>query len=149
MPYRVIRGTPQDVEDQLSGTYVLGAFHLEGLPVGGKTLIFVQPQGVTVTFSGSLGDMRTLVEIRNQINEAFTGSPASLRPADPSNQGSTAQKFLALQHDTNGIEITGGTARADFNIPSAEVKLVPVAAAKVAGFMPAPLSGHLLVLVAP
>jgi hypothetical protein len=151
MPYSIIRGTPADIEDYLNGAYLLGPFPLEGLPVGGLTLIFAQPEAHTITFSGAAGAMRTLTEIVTQINTPFAGNPASLRGSDPTNQGSAGgRKFLVLQDDASGIQITGGTARATLRIPTGgAVTRVPVPTARVVNFNADATNGHYLVLLSP
>ena len=149
MPYKIIHGTASDIEDQLNGAYVLGPFTLDGLPVGALTLIFAQPGVATITFAGGAGAVLSLDAIVAAINSGLPGSPAALRPADPTNQGSVGRKFLVLQDASSGISITGGTARSLFRIPTATMTFVPTVSTKIVSFVPDATKGHYVALIAP
>lgn len=162
MPYQIITGPMQHVEDVLNGTYVLPAMPATGLPVGALTLIFAQPAAQTVTFSGLAGAYRTPEEIRNEINTALSVTAASLRPADPSNQvlvptyiegkGNVfiGKKVVVLQDDTSGVQITGGTARALMGIPtSGTVTFVPIVSTKIVSLVPNQANGTYTALISP
>jgi hypothetical protein len=56
MSYRIKRVPPEHLQDALNGALMIGGVPIEGVPVGGRTVIFSAP-AMTVTFPGSLGDM--------------------------------------------------------------------------------------------
>lgn len=67
--YKIIDGRKRDVEDRLRGALKLGPLSALYLPVGGLALAFTSP-AITVTFSGSAGDMLPLATVKAEIEAA-------------------------------------------------------------------------------
>jgi len=105
MPYSVIIGDRQRIEDVLNGSVHVPK-QFASLPLGGKTLIFNTPSG-TVTFSGSAGALRTTAEVVAEINAVHTGI-ATQRQTVGSSNGSTGE--VVLQADAGIVIDTLGTA---------------------------------------
>ena len=111
MTYRRWTVSPNKLTDLLNNARVIGPFNWNGIPVGGKTLVFTEP-GVTVTFDGEDGSNVPLAEviaaIRKQIPDIHidtrgtSGAPPNL------------SKCLSLYRD-GGLGIAkDGTANALF-----------------------------------
>lgn len=109
---------------RLSGMLVGSTNLREGADVDGLTLIFTQPESVTVTFSGT--DPLSLTEIVTQINAAFSipEEVATYRVQIPGISGGNPGhpipvSRLALVHAGNGVTVSEtGTANAALGFPT-------------------------------
>lgn len=111
MPYSVVIGDRQRVEDVLNGAIHVPT-QFATLPLGGLTLIFNTPSG-TVTFSGAASEMRTTAEVVAEINAVHTGL-ASLRQTVGASNRSTGE--VVLQADAGVVIDSAGTANALFGL---------------------------------
>ncbi len=157
MPYTTFKGTIDECTDRLNGVLQLGPYNKKtGLPVGGRTLIFTSPSATTVTFTGSVGDVRTIDQIIADFTAQLPAVGAKFRNYDygPNQQlgqlGIDPKVVLLLQADA-GITITdAGTANAFFGLStSASTTRTIVAAADVVTFGPSAHADHYVLVIAP
>lgn len=157
--HEVFVGDRQGVEDRLNNRLILGPFPRNGMAVGALTLIFNTPS-VTVTFSGSAGDVLTLSDIADEINTAVQGAGDStflatmrtLPNRGVSISGSPTlnpQMLLVMQSGVGFTIDTDGTANDYFRLSDTvdTTKAAPVAAAKILGFNSGATDGHYAVII--
>ena len=149
MAYEMFIGDKVSCEDRLNGTIVMGPFDNNGLPVGGRTLIFNSPVG-TVTFTGAVGDNRTLAEIVAQIKAAMpTLSVTKRTEHNAVVYSGSAQVSLAISLDA-GITIDNlGTANPHLRISAAAdtVGRPVTAQGKIASLSHGATPGHYVILI--
>jgi hypothetical protein len=155
MPHKIVIGTRETLEDLINGTVVGNPIPSQGLPVGGKTLIFTTP-AVTVTFSGALGDLLPLTTVVSEINTALGATVASPRASDygpttTNRDGDTkvvARQRLVLQRDA-GLALNGaGTALADLGLAAfTSAGIIPIA--NISGMTGGPSLGQLTLIISP
>ncbi len=110
MPYEVIMCDDLTLARVLNGASTLGPFPPEGLPIGGRTLVFTDPVA-TVTFPGSDGALVTAEQVATALRSGVTGLHASVRPRRTTpNTPSTLLREIEVMRDTPFTMGRGGTA---------------------------------------
>ncbi len=155
MPYKIVVGTSETLQDAFNGTFVGNPVNSAKLPLGGKTLIFNDGAPHTITFAGGAGALKTLNEVVVAINAVSAGF-ASARASDTGPHTTSlgdgtmqAKKRLALQQDAAFTISHLGTANALLGIylPGVFTSAGAVAAADILGFTQGPAQSQLCAIV--
>lgn len=151
MPYSIIYGTPETIVERLNGYLRFGTLPKDGLPVGGKTLIFTTPAAATVTFPGALGAMVTPAQIVTAIQAAVAGTTVKAKSAEAGGGLSGVVSFQILIESATGVVVTAaGTANQLFGLSATSpTSVLPIASTKVLGFGPENLTSRFFALIAP
>lgn len=110
MPYAIKFCDHIMLSDTLNGARVLGPFTRDGLPIGGKTLVFSDPSA-TVTFPGEEGSVVTFGDVARTLREQVPDLRVEPR-RHRANHGDSAAAahFLSISRD-KGFTLGGdGTA---------------------------------------
>lgn len=154
MPYRIIVGDVEYLQDYLNSALVLGPFLKSGLAVGGLTLIFNAP-AATVTFSGSLGAILSMSDIVSEINAQVAGL-ASIRSYPQSGAGvpnPNVNPYMRLffQRDAGFTLDAAGTANAFFGFSTSvdTVNTGAINSTKLVSIGQGSVQGMLIAVTAP
>lgn len=155
MPYKIVVGTSETLQDALNGAFVMNPVNSSKLPLGGLTLIYNDGLPHTITFAGAPGALKTLNEVVTAIN-AVTAGFASVRASDTGphttslGDGSMqAKKRLVLQQDASFTVSNLGTANSllGINLTAMFTSAGAVVAANILGFTQGPIQSQLCAVV--
>lgn len=145
MSFAVLQGTAETLADRLNGAVLLGPVPAAGLPLGGLTFIAAVPTSpVTLTFSGSVGDLLRVPQLVAEIVGTHTALRAETR-RDP-----FGVSYIAVSSDNGFTVDKAGTANTLLGL-SASVDTVSsgtVDRTRIRGFSRGATEGHYSLVIA-